>query len=129
MEHSNSKSMSGWMDKNEVHLCGILAKDAEVKYTSTGKTVANIDLVTRYKNVPTYTRIVLWEERAERVAGLKKGQRIKVVGNLQVNSWAGQDGKKNYRTQVSAFQCVVQGQEGAITNTHGLEVSNEDIAF
>jgi single-strand DNA-binding protein len=119
---------STYRDKNEVHLCGVLARDPEVRHTPTGKTVANLSLLTVNKQYKSYHSLVAWEQLAEKVAPLKKGQRVKVVGALQTRSWE-RDGQKHYRTDVICWQIVIQGKEGAFKNAHGLEVSDADIPF
>jgi single-strand DNA-binding protein len=125
---SQTSSKSSYADRNETHLCGEIVRDVETRSTPTGKLVANFSLCTRNREFRTYHNLVAWEKLAEKVAELKKGQRIKVVGALQTRSWE-QDGSKRYKTEVICWQIVIQGQEGAVHNAHGLEVSDADIPF
>jgi single-strand DNA-binding protein len=119
---------TNYADKNEVHLCGEIVRDVESRNTKTGKLVANFSLCTRNREFRSYHNLVAWEKLAEQVAELKKGQRIKVVGTLQTRSWE-QDGAKHYKTEIVCWEIVIQGQEGAFTNSHGVEVSDADIPF
>jgi len=96
--------------KNEVHIHGTLAKDPILKYTSSGKCVANLTLVTKYEQFSEFHRVVLWEKLAERSAELKKGDFAKIVGRLQTRSWDDkQSGQKKHVTEVVAFQISVPG--------------------
>jgi single-strand DNA-binding protein len=128
IQASAKSSKAGYADKNEVHLCGEIARDVETRATPTGKVVANFSLCTRNREFRSYHNLVAWEKLAEKVAKLKKGQRVKVVGALKTSSWE-QDGSKHYKTEVTCWQIVIQGQEGAFKNAHGVEVSDADIPF
>ena len=128
IQASEKSSKAGYADKNEVHLCGEIARDVEARATPTGKVVANFSLCTRNREFRSYHNLVAWEKLAEKVGELKKGQRIKVVGALQTRSWE-QDGTKRYKTEIICWQIVIQGQEGAFKNAHGVEVSDADIPF
>jgi len=127
-ESQPPKSSNSFQDHNECHLCGEIVRDVEARYTKTGKLVANFSLCTRNREFRTYHNLVAWETLAEKVAELKKGQRLKVVGALQTRSWE-QNGATRYKTEIVCWQIVIQGQEGAVTNAHGLEVSDADIPF
>ena len=72
--------------KNEVHLAGILAKDPEVRRTTSGKAVATLTVMTRYKDRSEFHRVVCWELAAEKAAPLKKGEFVQVVGRYN-RSW------------------------------------------
>jgi single-strand DNA-binding protein len=50
-----------------------------------------------------FHNIVAWGKLAELAQQyLSKGRKVMVVGRLQTRSWEGEDGKKNYRTEVVA---------------------------
>lgn len=114
--------------RNEVYICGDLARDAERRYTPNGKAVANLTLCTKFKESMAYHKVVAWEDLAERVGELKKGARIKVHGRLQTSSWE-KNGVKQYKTEVIAWQIVIKGQENTVTSTTGAQISDEDIPF
>ena len=100
--------------KNEVHLHGVLAKDAAARYTQTGKCVVSLTIQTKYKDSSEYHKVVLWEALAEKAATLTRGEFVKVVGRLATRSWEDkQTGQKKYATEVVAFQFAVLGQEPA----------------
>ena len=99
------------MDLNKVMIIGRLTRDPELKTTPSGAKVCTIGIATNYvyTNQATgqkveqveFHNVVLWRKLAEIVAQyLKKGRRIYVEGRLQTRTWEGQDGKKNYRTEI-----------------------------
>ena len=117
--------------KNEVHLAGNLAKDPEVRRTTSGKEVANLTVATKYQDRTEYHRVICWERLADRAAKLaKKGDYIKIVGRLQTRSWDDkQTNQKKYMTEVVAFQFVIPEKEPVTVSTTGAEVSDDEITF
>ena len=114
--------------KNECHLAGVLAKDPEIRYTTTGKTVANFTVATTYQKSTEYHRVVAWEQLAEKVEPLKKGDFVKLVGRLQNRSWDDKaTNQKKYVTEVVAFQLAVPSQQEPQPqpNARGTEVNND----
>lgn len=100
--------------KNEVHLHGTLVKDPIIRYTPSGKAVANLVLLTKYEQYSEFHKVVAWEKLAEKVAELKKGAFVKCVGRLQTRSWEDkQIGQKKYITETVAFQISISEEEPA----------------
>lgn len=98
-------------DLNEIKVLGNLTSDPELRFTPNGSAVLNFSLATnrRYKNGDnwtdevTYHNVVVWGTMAQGLATrAKKGTRVLVDGRIQTRSWDGQDGKKNYRTEIVA---------------------------
>jgi single-strand DNA-binding protein len=106
------------MDLNKVMIIGRLTRDPEMKTIPSGANVTQIGLATNYvyTNQQTgqkveqveYHNITLWRKLAE-IANqyLKKGQRVYIEGRLQTRSWEGQDGKKNYKTEIIADNMIM----------------------
>ena len=116
--------------KNEVHLAGELAKAPEVRYTSSGKAVAKLTVLTRYQKATEYHRVSAWEQLAEKVAELQKGEFVKIVGRLQTRSWEDATTQaKRYATEVVAWQIVIPARDKAVENAHGVETSDDDLPF
>jgi len=142
--------------RNEVHLRGILARDPEIRYTPSGKAVANFTIATTYEKRTEWHKCVAWEEHAEKLSeSFHKGDYIRIVGRLQTRSWDDkQAGQKKYVTEVIVFQIATPDDEPApLTpdparksgtqaarailspakatekNAHGVEVSDDDIPF
>lgn len=89
-------------------LQGRLTKDVEVRYTDTGKVVASFTLAIDRPFVKEggqreadFIPIVLWNKTAE-VAGnnVHKGDRLAVIGRIQVRSYTDKNGAKRYLTEV-----------------------------
>jgi single-strand DNA-binding protein len=95
---------------NKVILLGRLVRDPEVKYTTTGKVVAqfNIAVDRPFTNQSgereaDFIPVVLWGKTAETAGNnLRKGQRVLVEGRLQVRSYEAKDGSKRWVTEVVA---------------------------
>lgn len=95
---------------NKVILHGRLARDPELRYTTSGKAVASFSLAVnrRHSNNsdnqgPTadFIPCVAWDKLAEIIANnLIKGSEALIEGRLQVRSYDAQDGSKRYVTEV-----------------------------
>lgn len=89
---------------------GRLTKDPEVRYTNTGKVVAQFTIaVDRPYSNSDGTRdadffpIVIWGKSAETAGNsLSKGQRVLVEGRVQIRSYEAKDGTKRWITEVIA---------------------------
>ena len=92
---------------NRVILVGRLCQDPEIRYTHSGKAVANFSLAVSRRagqNEQTdFIPIVVWEKLAE-ICGnnLSKGRKILVEGMLQIRSYEAQDGQKRRVAEVVA---------------------------
>jgi single-strand DNA-binding protein len=109
------------MDLNKVMLIGRLTRDPESKTTPQGVTVASFSVATNrvwkdqqgnQQDKTEFHNIVAWRKLAEICAQyLKKGRQVYIEGHLQTRSWEGQDGKKNYRTEVVADNMIMLGSK------------------
>lgn len=97
---------------NKAIVIGNLTRDPELKSLPSGIKVTSFSLATnrvwKDKNGAKqesvdYHNIVVFGKQAEFSAQyLKKGASALVEGRMQTRSWDGQDGKKNYRTEIIA---------------------------
>lgn len=92
---------------NKAILMGRLTRDPELRHTGSGTPVCsfNIAIPNGYGESQTtdFINCVAWNKTAEFVNKyFAKGRMIVVVGRIQTRSWEGQDGKKNYATEVVA---------------------------
>lgn len=95
---------------NKVFLIGNLTRDPELKALPSGSKVASISIATNRvwkdqngakKESTEYHNVVAFGRQAETLAQYaRKGSSIYIEGRLQTRSWEGQDGKKNYRTEI-----------------------------
>lgn len=103
---------------NKVILVGNLGKDAEVRVTPAGHSVANFSIATtenwtskegEKKEQTEWHRIVLWGKSADSLQPyLTKGKQIYLEGRLQTRQWE-KDGQKHYTTEVKADRVVLLG--------------------
>lgn len=97
---------------NKALIIGNLTRDPELKALPSGIQVASLSVATNRvwkdqngakQESTDYHNIVVFGRQAETVAQyLKKGSSILVEGRIQTRSWDGQDGKKQYRTEIVA---------------------------
>jgi len=107
------------MDLNKVMIIGRLTANPEARTTPQGVTVANFSVATNrvwkddqgnQQDRTEYHNIVAWRRLAEICAQyLSKGRQVYIEGHLQTRSWEGNDGKKNYRTEVVADNMIMLG--------------------
>jgi len=96
---------------NKVILAGNLTRDPEIRYTKSGKAVADLNLAINrryktasgdYKEDPCFVNIVVWERQAELTGEyLRKGSSILVEGSLRLDTWES-NGEKRSRLRVTA---------------------------
>lgn len=103
---------------NRVTLIGHLGADPELRSTTSGKAVANINLATNEvwkdgkgekQERTEWHRLVLWGNLAEIAREyLKKGDLIYVEGRIQTRSWD-KDGETKYTTEINVKELVMLG--------------------
>lgn len=99
---------------NRALIYGNITKDIELKALPSGSNVASFSVATnrtwKDKNgvkqeSVDFHNIVAFGRTAEVIAQyMKKGSGIYIEGRIQTRSWDGQDGKKNYRTEIVVDQ-------------------------
>ena len=119
---------------NSVQILGNLARDPDVKYTNTGRAVANFTVAAshRYfdnktkeeKEVPSFINCVAWGKLGENVGQLQKGNRVFVEGRLQTRSYEAQDGTKRYVTEVVVNFVGQSLEAGAAPSAGGSNFDN-----
>ena len=109
---------------NKVILMGRLTRDVEMRQTTSGATVARFSIAVnrRFKNSEgnydtDFINCVAWRQTGEFISRyFQKGSMIAVVGSIQSRSWDGQDGKKQYATEVVVDEAYFTGSRSE-TNT------------
>ncbi len=94
---------------NKAILMGRLTRDPELRHTGSGTPVCSftvaIDNGYGDNRSTDFINCVAWNKTAEFVEKyFTKGRMIIVVGRIQTRTWEGQDGKKNYATEVIASE-------------------------
>ena len=107
---------------NKVILVGNLGKDAEVRVTPGGQSVASFSIATtenwtsregEKKERTEWHRIVLWGKAADSLQPyLVKGKQIYLEGRLQTRQWE-KDGQKHYTTEIVASEMQMLDSRGA----------------
>ena len=92
---------------NNVVLMGRLTRDAELRSTTSGKSVTQFTVAVESgygeNKKANFIPCVAWGNTAEFVCKyFGKGKMIAIVGRIETRSWEGQDGKKNWVTEVIA---------------------------
>ena len=90
---------------NKAIIMGRLTRDPELRHTGTGAAVCSFSVAVDNgygENRQTdFINCVAWNKTAEFVSNyFSKGKMIIVVGRISTRTWEGQDGKKNYSTEV-----------------------------
>ena len=94
---------------NKVILMGRLTRDPELRHTNSGASVCSFSVAVDNgygENRQTdFINCVAWNKTAEFVSNyFSKGKMIIVIGRISTRTWEGQDGKKNYTTEVVASE-------------------------
>lgn len=97
---------------NKAVVIGNITRDPELKSLPSGSAVCSFSVATNRtwkeksgekKEAVEFHNIVVFGKQAENVKSfMTKGSQVLVEGRLQTRSWDGQDGKKNYRTEIVA---------------------------
>lgn len=95
---------------NKAFIIGNLTRDPELKALPSGIKVASLSMATNrvWKNkdgqrqeAVDYHNVVAFGKQAETLTQYcKKGSSLYIEGRIQTRSWEGNDGKKNYRTEI-----------------------------
>lgn len=94
---------------NKVLLAGNLTRDVELKTLQSGTIVGNFGLAVNNKrsdgqDETVFVDITVWNKTAENCSRfIGKGSNVFIEGVLQMETWQGQDGKKNSKLKVTAM--------------------------
>lgn len=94
---------------NKVFLIGRLSRDPELRHTTSGMPVCQINVaisrpVGQGKEAETdFINVVVWNKQAENVSKyLAKGRQIAIEGRIQTRNYDNNEGKRVYVTEVIA---------------------------
>ena len=110
---------------NKVILVGNLGKDAELRATSGGNSVATFNLATtevwndkqgQKQEKTEWHRVVVWGKTAEALAQyLTKGKQVYVEGRIPTRKWEDKDGHDKFTTEIKADRLTLLGGGGKET--------------
>lgn len=103
---------------NKVFLMGRITRDPELSQTPSGVTVARFSIAVNRRfakegqQQADYISCIAWRQQAEFICKyFRKGAMIAVVGSIQTRTWDGQDGKKQYATDVVVDEVYFTGEK------------------
>ena len=115
---------------NKAILMGRLTRDPEMRTTPQGTSVCSFSIAVNRRfsregqQQADFINCVAWRQQAEFICKyFTKGSMIAVVGSIQTRTWDGQDGKKQYATEVVVDEAHFTGSKtetgtsGAPSNT------------
>ena len=112
---------------NKVFLIGRLSRDPELRHTTSGMPVCQINVaisrpVSQGSEPQTdFINVVVWNKQAENVARyLSKGRQIAIEGRIQTRNYDNNEGKRTYVTEVIASNVEFLGSanDNNRTNTN-----------
>lgn len=115
---------------NKTILMGRITKDLELRQTASGVPVTSFTIAVNRRfakegqQQADFINCVAWRQQAEFITKyFNKGSMIAVIGSLQSRSWDGQDGKKQYVTEVLVDEVYFTGEkkETPATDTFSLD--------
>jgi len=122
---------------NKVMLIGRLGRDAEMRYTPSGRPVTTFSLATsrtwntsegERRTETEWFNIVTWGSLAEICKQfLTKGQQVYIEGRMQTRTWEDSEGKKHSATEIVANEMIMLGERrDSIQAEGGDEIQDED---
>ena len=109
--------------ENSVILIGRLTRDPDLKYTDSGKAVANFTLAVDGRGETQFIPVVTWQKIAENVSKyMEKGRQVAVSGRMTIGSWEDDNGTRRKDPKVVA-------NEVKFLDSGGNEGGQEDVAF
>ena len=120
---------------NKVILMGRLTKDIEMRQTPNGVSLArfSIAVTRRFKNSngeydADFINCIAWRKTGEFIARyFQKGSMMAVVGSIQTRSWDGNDGKKQYATEVIVDEAYFTGSKSENSTGSNTDLSDSSI--
>jgi single-strand DNA-binding protein len=110
------------MNLNKAMIIGNVARDPELRNTTSGQAVASFSVATNLswtdqsgqkQDKAEFHNIVAWRKLAEICSQyLKKGSKVYVEGRLQTSDWEGQDGNKRYKTEIVMENMIMLDSKG-----------------
>ncbi len=111
---------------NKAILMGRLTRDPEMRTTPQGTSVCSFSIAVNRRfakegqQQADFINCVAWRQQAEFICKyFAKGSMIAVVGSIQTRTWDGQDGKKQYATEVVVDEAHFTGSKTETGTTGG----------
>ena len=118
---------------NKVFLIGRLSRDPELRHTTSGMAVCQINVaisrpVTQGSEPQTdFINVVVWNKQAENVARyLSKGRQIAIEGRIQTRNYDNNEGKRTYVTEVIASNVEFLGSANDNRTNNTMDSFNDN---
>ena len=117
---------------NRIILIGNLGRDAEVRKTPNGKSVATTTIAINDlqkkddhgKPGTDWYRLKIWGRQADNLGQfLVKGKQVYVEGRLSIQTWKDRDGKDRYTPEVSVDHVLLLGSPGGSSSSYEREAA------
>lgn len=115
---------------NKVILMGRLTRDPELQQTPQGTQVCRFSIAVNRRfakegqQQTDFINCTAWRQQAEFISKwFAKGSMIAVVGNIQTRSWDGQDGKKQFATDVVVDEVYFTGSKNGTGTNSGMNAN------
>ena len=119
---------------NKVILMGRLTKDVEIRQTPNNLSVARFTIAVNRRFVKDggqqadFINCIAWRQTGEFIARyFQKGSMIAVVGSIQTRSWDGNDGKKQYATEVIVDEVYFTGSKAESSTGGNTDLSDSGL--
>lgn len=112
---------------NKVILMGRLTRDVEMRQTPSGVSLARFSIAVDRRfsgkdgqRQTDFINCAAWRQTGEFISRyFQKGSMIAVVGSIQSRSWDGQDGKRQYATEVVVDEAYFTGSKSETSTRTG----------
>ena len=120
---------------NKVILMGRLTRDVEMRQTPNGVSLARFSIAVNRRfagkdaqQQADFINCVAWRQTGEFIARyFQKGSMIAVVGSIQSRSWDGNDGKKQYATEVVVDEAYFTGSKSENSTGSNTDLSDSGL--
>ena len=119
--------------ENSIKIDGMLGKDAEFKYTTSGKCVIKFSIChntskkvnDQWEKVPHWFDCNYWHDSPSDKDILVKGQLVKVIGELRQESWE-HEGSKRSKVVINVNEVIVLDKD-TVYGKSGNVQSNQQV--
>ena len=120
---------------NKVILMGRLTRDVEMRQTPNGVSLARFSIAVNRRfagkdaqQQADFINCVAWRQTGEFIARyFQKGSMIAVVGSIQSRNWDGNDGKKQYATEVIVDEAYFTGSKSENSTGSNTDLSDSGL--
>jgi len=120
---------------NKVMIIGYLDRDPEMRFTPTGKSVANFSVACtrswkgadgKEHSATEWFNVVAWGDLADVTKQhLSRGSLVYIEGQLQTRIWSDNDGNQHKSIEITARDILLLNDEGNEENQEGLDSISE----